>query len=153
MREHGVPDEIDRRLINALQGDFPLVPEPYRQVADSLGLSEAELLRRLDAMLDRRVLTRFGPMYQIERAGGAFVLAAMRVPEADFDQVAARVNAFPEVAHNYRREHEMNMWFVLATATPEGIAETIAGIEATTGLPVFAFPKEREYFVEMKLRA
>jgi len=153
MSEHGVPDEIDRRLINALQGDFPLVPEPYRQVADSLGLSEAELLRRLDAMLESRVLTRFGPMFQIERAGGAFVLAAMRVPEADFEQVAARVNAFPEVAHNYRREHEMNMWFVLATATPEGIAETIAGIEAATGLPVFAFPKEREYFVEMKLRA
>lgn len=153
MREHGVPDEIDRRLINALQGGFPLVSEPYRQVADSLGLSEAELLRRLDAMLDSRVLTRFGPMFQIERAGGAFVLAAMRVPEADFDAVAAKVNAFAEVAHNYRREHEMNMWFVLATATPQGIAETIAAIEAATGLPVFAFPKEREYFVEMKLHA
>ena len=77
----------------------------------------------------------------------------MRVPEADFERVAALVNAFPEVAHNYRREHEMNMWFVLATATPQGIAETIAGIEAATGVPVFAFPKEREYFVEMKLRA
>ena len=147
------PDDIDRRLINALQGDFPLVPEPYRQVAETLGLSETELLRRLDAMLERRVLTRFGPMFQIERAGGAFVLAAMRVPEADFDRVAAQVNAFPEVAHNYRREHALNMWFVLATATPAGIAETVAAIEAATGLPVFSFPKEREYFVEMKLHA
>jgi len=146
-------DEIDRKLINALQGDFPLVAEPYRQVAETLGLSETELLRRLDSMLERRVLTRFGPMFQIERAGGAFVLAAMRVPEADFDRVAAQVNAFPEVAHNYRREHALNMWFVLATATPQGIVETIAAIEAATGLPVFAFPKEREYFVEMKLRA
>jgi len=146
-------DEIDKRLINALQGDFPLVAEPYRQVADSLGLSETELLRRLDSLLERRILTRFGPMFQIERAGGAFVLAAMRVPEADFERVTAQVNAFPEVAHNYRREHALNMWFVLATATPQGIAETIAAIEAATGLPVFAFPKEREYFVEMKLRA
>ena len=146
-------DEIDRKLINALQGDFPLVAEPYRQVAETLGLSETELLRRLDSMLERRVLTRFGPMFQIERAGGAFVLAAMRVPETDFERVAAQVNAFPEVAHNYRREHALNMWFVLATATPQGIAETIAAIEAATGLPVFAFPKEREYFVEMKLRA
>jgi hypothetical protein len=77
----------------------------------------------------------------------------MRVPEAGFERVAAQVNAFPEVAHNYRREHAMNMWFVLATATPQGIARTIAAIEAETGLPVFAFPKEREYFVEMKLRA
>jgi len=146
-------DEVDRRLINALQGGFPLVAEPYRQVADSLCLSETELLRRLDSLLERRVLTRFGPMFQIERAGGAFVLAALRVPEADFERVAAQVNAFPEVAHNYRREHELNMWFVLATATPQGIAETIAAIEAATGLPVFAFPKEREYFVEMKLHA
>ncbi len=146
-------DDVDRKLINALQGDFPLVPEPYRQVAETLGLSEAELLRRLDAMLERRVLTRFGPMFQIERAGGAFVLAALRVPEAEFERVAAQVNAFPEVAHNYRREHTLNMWFVLATATPQGIADTTAAIETATGLPVFAFPKEREYFVEMKLRA
>ena len=150
---NGVLDETDRRLINALQGDFPLVSEPYRYVAESLGLGEAEVLRRLDSLLERRVLTRFGPMFQIERAGGAFVLAAMQVPEADFDRVVAQVNAFPEVAHNYRREHALNMWFVLATATPQGIAETIAAIEAATGLPVFAFPKEREYFVEMKLRA
>ena len=148
-----VLDEIDRNLINALQGDFPLVPEPYRLVAEALGLSEAEVLRRLDSLLERRVLTRFGPMFQIERAGGAFVLAAMRVPEAGFERVAAQVNAFPEVAHNYRREHALNMWFVLATATPEGIAATVAAIEAATGLPVFSFPKEREYFVEMKLHA
>lgn len=146
-------DETDRRLINALQSDFPLVAEPYRQVAETLGMSEAELLRRLDSMIERRVLTRFGPMFQIERAGGAFVLAAMRVPEESFERVVAQVNAFPEVAHNYRRDHDLNMWFVLATATPRGIAETIAAIEAATGLPVFAFPKEREYFVEMKLHA
>ncbi len=156
MPEAGVAPELDatdRRIINALQGDFPLVAEPYRQVAEELGLTEAELLRRLDAMLERKALTRFGPMFQIERAGGAFVLAAMRVPEADFERVAAQVNAFPEVAHNYRREHALNMWFVLATATPEGIAATTAAIEAATCLPVFPFPKEREYFVEMKLRA
>jgi len=157
MREAAAPamalDETDRRLINALQGDFPLMREPYRQVAEALGMSETELLSRLDALLEHRVLTRFGPMFQIERAGGAFVLAAMKVPDDDFERVAAQVNAFPEVAHNYRREHALNMWFVLATATPQGIAESIAAIEAATGLPVFAFPKEREYFVEMKLRA
>jgi len=146
-------DDVDRRLINALQGGFPLVAEPYRQVAGVLGIAEEELLQRLDSLLERRVLTRFGPMFQIERAGGAFVLAAMKVPEADFEHVSAQVNAFAEVAHNYRREHALNMWFVLATATPQGIAEAIAAIEAATGLLVFAFPKEREYFVEMKLHA
>ena len=146
-------DDLDRAIVNAVQGCFPLVDEPYRAVAEWLDLDEEELIGRLRRMLDDKVLTRFGPMFQIERAGGAFVLAAMRVPEADFERVAAQVNAFPEVAHNYRREHELNMWFVLATATPAGIADTIAAIEAATALPVFAFPKEREYFVEMKLHA
>lgn len=104
-------------------------------------------------MLDTRVLTRFGPMFQIERMGGAFCLAAMEVPEARFDAVTEAVNAFAEVAHNYRREHALNMWFVLATERPEGIAEAAARIEEATGLSVFLFPKEREYFVEMKLEA
>lgn len=146
-------DATDRALINALQGGFPLCDDPYRAVGEALGLSEDEVLTRLRHLLDRKVLTRFGPMYQIERIGGAFVLAALKAPEADYDRVAERVNALPEVAHNYRREHVLNMWFVLATETPEGIPAAIGRIEAATGLPVFAFPKEREYFVEMKLEA
>ena len=74
------PDELDRRIINALQGDFPLSPEPYAEAAARLGISEAELLARLQSLLDDRILTRFGPMFQIERLGGAFCLAAMAVP-------------------------------------------------------------------------
>lgn len=136
-----------------MQGGFPLCEEPYRAVGEKLGLTEAEVLSRLQSLLDNKVLTRFGPMYQIEKIGGAFVLAALKAPEADFERVAAVVNAFPEVAHNYRREHALNMWFVLATETPAGIDAAIGKIESATGLPVFAFPKEREYFVEMKLDA
>jgi len=81
------------------------------------------------------------------------VLAALAVPEADYERVAEQVNALPEVAHNYRREHALNMWFVLATETPEGIPAAIEKIERATGLPVYAFPKLKEYFVEMKLHA
>lgn len=147
------PDEIDRKLINALQGDFPLSETPYAEVGARLGLSEAEVIARLQAMLDERVLTRFGPMFQIERMGGAFCLAAMEVPEADWARVVEAVNVFPEVAHNYRREHSLNMWFVLATETRAAIADTAARIEAETGLTVLLFPKEQEYFVEMKLEA
>lgn len=146
-------DATDRLLINALQGGFPLSDQPYRDVGEKLGLSEAEVLTRLRDLIDRKVLTRFGPMYQVERIGGAFVLAALKVPETDFEQIATLVNALPEVAHNYRREHAFNMWFVLATETPQRIAAAIEKIEQVTGLPVYAFPKEREYFVEMMLHA
>lgn len=146
-------DAVDRHIINALHGGFPLTDEPYRDVAESLGIAEDDLLARIDRMLRQRVLTRFGPMFQVERIGGRFVLAAMKVPDADFDRVAAAVNALPEVAHNYRRDHVFNMWFVLASERPDGIPAAIMAIECATGLPVFAFPKEHEYFVEMKLRA
>ena len=144
---------LERRIINALQGDFPLVDEPYAAIAAALGIGEEELLARLHHLLAERVLTRFGPMFQIERMGGRFLLAAMAVPEDRFEEVAEVVNALPEVAHNYRREHHLNMWFVLATETPAGVADAIARIEAATGLEVFPFPKEREFFVEMKLCA
>ena len=146
-------DETDRAIINALQGGFPICDEPYREVAGKLGIAEDELIERLRRLLEQRVLTRFGPMFQVERMGGAFVLAALAVPEADYERVAAQVSALPEVAHNYRREHAFNMWFVLATETPEGIGQAIAKIEDVTGLKVHAFPKLREYFVEMKLAA
>ena len=147
-----VMDKLDTAIINSLQGDFPLSHAPYAEVATQLGIDEATLLTRLQALLDAKVLTRFGPMYQVERMGGAFVLAAMQVPEDRFEEVNQQVNAFAEVAHNYRREHRLNMWFVLATSTPEGIGATVKAIEAATGLPVYPFPKEKEYFVEMKLQ-
>ncbi|MBL8404009.1 MAG: Lrp/AsnC family transcriptional regulator, partial [Dechloromonas sp.] len=108
-------DAIDRAIIDTLQGDFPLTEHPYAQAAERLGIAEADLLARLERMLADKVLTRFGPMFQIERMGGAFVLAALAVPEARYETVTAQVNALPQVAHNYRREHLLNMWFVLAT--------------------------------------
>jgi DNA-binding Lrp family transcriptional regulator len=148
-----VLDDLDRRIINALQGGFPIADEPYREVAEALGTTEAELLARLERLLASKVLTRFGPMFQIERLGGRFVLAALAVPEDRFAEVTERVNALPEVAHNYRREHRLNMWFVLATETPDGIADATRRIEAATGLTVFAFPKLREFFVDMRLKA
>jgi DNA-binding Lrp family transcriptional regulator len=146
-------DAIDRAIIDTLQGDFPLCERPYAQAAERLGIGEADLLSRLERMLEDKVLTRFGPMFQIERMGGAFVLAALAVPEERYEEVVAQVNALPQVAHNYRREHLLNMWFVLATEKPDGIAGAITQIETDTGLKVHAFPKEKEYFVQMQLEA
>lgn len=144
-------DDIDRRLINRLQDGLPLVARPYAAVADELEIAEGDLLYRLERLREGEVLSRFGPMYHAERLGGGLTLAALAVPEADFERVIDAVNAFPEVAHNYRREHELNMWFVLATETPEAIDTAIAGIEAATGLPVYNMPKEEEFHVRLHL--
>ncbi len=144
-------DPIDRAILNRLQDDLPVSERPYAAVAAELGLEEAELLTRLESLLARRVLTRFGPLYDAERLGGAFSLVAMAVPDARFDEVAELVNAYPQVAHNYRREHELNMWFVLATERPEEIARLNAEIATRTGLPVYDMPKEAAYHLRLKL--
>jgi DNA-binding Lrp family transcriptional regulator len=146
-------DDLDRAIVNGLQGGFPLVPRPYAAVARNLNLDERELIDRLKALLADGTLTRFGPMFDAERLGGAFTLCAMSVPAQDFERVAALVNAHPEVAHNYEREHRYNMWFVLATGSPVEIQKVISGIEAETGYPVLDLPRESEYFVELKLVA
>ena len=146
-------DEIDKRIINALQDGFPICAAPYRQVAAQLGLSEQELIARLKTLLDNGSLTRFGPLYNAEQMGGALTLAAVKAPIERFDEIADIINAFPEVAHNYARNHELNMWFVIATETPEQIQQTITAIERQTGLNVYNMPKNKEYFVNLKLEA
>ena len=144
-------DEVDRRIVDTLQGDFPVCERPFAAAAAELAISEDDLIARIDRLLADGTLTRFGPLFDAEKMGGAFTLAAMQVPEPDFDRIAAQVNAFPEVAHNYARDHALNMWFVIGTETPEAIDEVIGRIERASGLPVLAFPKEREFFVELKL--
>lgn len=144
-------DELDRALINTLQGGFPICERPYADVAARLDSDEQTVIARIGSLLERGLLSRFGPMYHAEQMGGALSLAAMQIPPDDFERVAGIVNRQPQVAHNYARNHRLNMWFVLATETPDGQEETITRIERETGYPVYNMPKIREYFVELKL--
>lgn len=150
---HEPLDPLDRRIVNALQRGLPLVPRPYAEAAAALGISEAVLLERLRALLAAGVLTRFGPLYQVERAGGRFVLCACHAPAARLEAVIAAINAHPEVAHHYARTHHLNLWFVLAVARPEQVAPVLARIAAAAGVEVLPFPKEREFFVNLYLPA
>lgn len=146
-------DELDRKIINVLQDGFPLVEEPYSEIALQLGINESDLLCRLEKLLKDKTLTRFGPMYDAEKLGGSFSLVAIKVPEKEFDKVTAIVNSYDEVAHNYHRDHEFNMWYVLATEKPEKIKEINRDIERRSGLKVFNMPKLDEYYIGLKLTA
>jgi len=143
-------DQVDRKIINTLQGGFPVCDHPFQVAAKEIGIEEADLITRIDKMLKERVLTRFGPLYHAERLGGGLTLAAMRIPEDEYERVADIVNGFPEVAHNYERDDEFNMWFVVATDTPERIQEVLNEIEQTSGHPVYNMPKEHEFFVGLR---
>lgn len=145
-------DKIDKAIINRLQTGFPIVDRPFAEVARELNINENALIERLDNLLVNKFLTRFGPMYDVERIGGAYSLVAMQVPESDFERVAAQVNALPEVAHNYQRDHKFNMWFVLATEAPERIDEINQYIEKLTGYATYNMPKLEEFYIGLNLQ-
>lgn len=146
-------DDLDRAIINGLQGGLPICERPYAAVAEQFDIAEQELIDRVERLLEQGILSRFGPMYHAERLGGSLSLAAMKIPADDFERVAAILYAMPEVAHNYARNHVFSMWFVLATETPQAHADALARIEAGTGYRVYDMPKIKEYFVGLTLRA
>lgn len=149
----GALDATDRRVLNALQDGFPLSPRPYAEAAAALGLTEADLIARIARLKELGAVTRFGPFFDAAAMGGAFCLCAMAVPPARFEAVLTEVNALAEVAHNYERAHRLNMWFVLATERPEGIAEAARRIEGKTGIRVHLFPKLKEFFIGFRVAA
>jgi DNA-binding Lrp family transcriptional regulator len=144
-------DDIDRRLVNRLQDGLPVTRRPFKAIAQELGLEVPDVLVRIRKLLETGTLSRFGPMYNAEQLGGALSLCAMQVPGERFEQVAAQVNAHPEVAHNYARDHQLNMWFVIATEDPETGADVIAAIERETGCRVYDMPKLEEFYIGLKL--
>lgn len=146
-------DDTDRRIVNALQGGFPISRTPFADAAAPLGLTGAELIARIRALRDSGVLTRFGPLYNADRFGGHNTLVAMAVPAERFDAVAAIVNSFPEVAHNYAREHELNMWFVVAAENRQRVDAVLTEVQARTGLAVYDMPKQREFHVCLRFEA
>ncbi len=139
--------ELARRFINRYQGNVPIEERPFARMAEAMQCTEAELLTLVHGLVQDGILSRFGPIYDASRIGGGQTLAALTAPDARFDDVAEIVNALPEVAHNYRREHRLNMWFVVAASTPEAVAGALAEIERNTGLEVYNFPKLHEFYL------
>lgn len=143
-------DDVDRRLLNRYQGGMPVSHRPYAEMGEALGIPEDEVIARIRRLLESGALSRVGPILNAPRLGGERTLAAMRVPPERFDEVAAFVNALDTVSHNYEREHELNMWFVISSDDPEAIERTIAVIERETGLRVVNLPTLEEFFVDLR---
>jgi siroheme decarboxylase len=143
-------DATDRALINLLQDGIEITGRPFRDAAARLGISEQEVVERLQRLVDEGLLSRFGPLYNAERLGGAVTLAAIAVPEERYEEVTELVNSYPEVAHNYAREHTLNMWFVVSTDRAERLGEVLDDIESRSGLPVYNMPREREFYIGLR---
>jgi siroheme decarboxylase len=143
-------DRNDRLLINHLQGGFPLCPRPYQEVGERLGLSEEEVIARLRRLLEVGALTRFGAILDAPRLGGERTLAAMQVPPERVEEVAAAINRHPEISHNYQREHQFNVWFVVSSEDPTAVQRVLHEIEAETDLSIMNLPSLGEYYVEFR---
>ena len=144
-------DLLDKQLINLLQHGLPVCESPFAEVAEQLNTNEKIVLERLNLLLDNKVLSRFGPMFDATCLGGAFTLAALSVPEERFEEVTNIVNTFEQIAHNYQRNNKYNMWFVIGTESVEEIDWVIKQIEFKTGLPVLNTPKLEEFYVGLYL--
>jgi len=141
-------DEVDRRLLNDFQSGFPLVPRPFAEVAARLGVDEAEVIARLERLSGFGAVSRVGPVIEPRRIG-ASTLAAMAVPPERLEKVAGLVNGFPEVNHNYEREHRFNLWFVLTAADEDRLAAIMDEIQERTGIEVLDLPMLNEYHIDL----
>ena len=139
---------LEQRLLNDFQRDLPLSPTPYADIARDLEVSEEEVIQCLQSLQDRGVISRIGPVFRPNRIGVS-TLAAMSVPEHDLECVARIVSAFPEVNHNYEREHDYNLWFVVTAASEEHLAIVLHEIEVHTEYPLMSLPMLDDYFIDL----
>ena len=144
-------DKIDCALLNRYQSGVPLAPTPYHAMGAALGLDGGQVIARIRRMLAAGELTRFGPLYNVEAMGGVFTLCAIKVERRRFDAVTEMVNRYPQVAHNYEREHAFNMWFVVAAESAAESERVITAIENETGCTVLRLPKLEEFYVGLFL--
>ena len=139
---------LEKRLLNNFQRDLPLSSTPFATMAEELGVTEKEVIEGLRTLTDRGAVSRVGPVFRPQRCG-ASSLVAMAVPEDRLEAVAELVNSYPDVNHNYEREHRFNLWFVLTTSRQDRLQTVLDEIEQSTGRATLSLPMLAEYHIDL----
>ncbi|HEY5288033.1 MAG TPA: Lrp/AsnC family transcriptional regulator [Solirubrobacteraceae bacterium] len=128
-------DDLDKRLLNLMQGSFPIEPRPYLRVAELAGVQEAEVMMRVQHLLDERIIRQVTPIFDTRALGYSSMLVAAKVDPENPQRAAQVINAHPGVSHNYLRNHEFNLWFTIATEpdSPLGLDGTLQALAAEAG--------------------
>jgi DNA-binding Lrp family transcriptional regulator len=143
-------DEVDRTILNEIQSHFPIDSRPYQVLAEKLGCSEAEVIRRVRRLKQCEVIRRIGANFNSRKLGYASTLCAVKVPAERTDAFVAVVNSYRGVTHNYRRDHEYNIWFTLIAPTEEDLRRTIKEIAAETEVgEILSLPAERIFKIRV----
>jgi len=144
-------DAIDKKLLNKLQNEFPLAVNPFDIIADSMDVSTDEVLRRVESLKNSGIIRRIGAVLDASHLGYYSTLCACTVPEDKIDDFAAAVENIKNITHNYVREHELNIWFTLTTATLEQQGIIIKELEDLFGIVIKIMPAEKVYKIRVSL--
>jgi DNA-binding Lrp family transcriptional regulator len=139
---------LEQRLLNDYQHGIPLTPRPFADIAAQLGVYETTVVEAYQRLRTEGVVSRIGAVFR-PNSIGASTLAAMAVPEPELDDTARIVNEFVEVNHNYEREHEYNLWFVVTADDEDRLQQVLGEIERRCGYPLLDLPLEREFFIDL----
>lgn len=143
-------DSVDIKLLKKIQTNFPLVPEPYREIGETLGIREDEVIYRIKRLVENGVIRRLGGIFDSRKLGYIGTLCAMKVPKDKIEEVAAVVNSFSGVTHNYIREHSFNMWFTVLAPSKEKLDEIINKIKSNTGIDeMMVLPAEKIFKIRV----
>jgi siroheme decarboxylase len=127
-------DDMDRAILNLIQSDFPITPRPYLAIAQRLGFSENDVIKRLDRLKKKGIIRRIGGNFVPEKLGFVSTLCAARVPEDKIESFAVSVNRYPGVTHNYQRDNKYNVWFTFIAPSMKEIEENLKNISQQTGI-------------------
>lgn len=142
-------DDLDKKLLDIIQTDFPLCPRPYAELAQRLGIDEEAALERVRNLKERKIIRRMGANFQSAKLGFRSTLCAAKVPEEKMEAFVAEVNAHPGVTHNYLRNHEYNIWFTYIGPSWEAVCEALADITRATGIEILNLPAEKMYKIRV----
>ncbi|ACV62138.1 putative transcriptional regulator, AsnC family [Desulfofarcimen acetoxidans DSM 771] len=143
-------DQLDKKLLNIIQTGFPITTRPYRELAEKLATSEADIINRIERLQKIGVIRRLGGIFDSRSLGYTGTLCAMQVPEDRIDEVAAVINSYPGITHNYLREHKYNMWFTLLAESKERIQEILLEIKDVTAIKqLIVLPAENIFKIKV----
>ena len=140
--------KLEQQLLNDFQHGLPLSPTPYAELAEKLGVYESTVIENLQRLQSEGVISRVGAVFRPNRVGVS-TLAAMAVPGQELEKIADIVSSFDEVNHNYERDHQFNLWFVVVAEDDESLQSTLTQIEQRCGYKVMDLPMMEDYFIDL----
>lgn len=142
-------DDVDKRILDIVQADFPLAARPYAEIGKRLGISEEEAFKRVQAMRKNKIIRRMGANFQSKKLGFTSTLCAAKVAKEELDEFISMVNSIPGVTHNYLRAHQYNVWFTLISSSKKEACHVLNDLTEKSGITIINLPATRLFKIKV----